>query len=195
MEFVFILLLFFVFVPIMCHYESSKRKKKNEKISEAVDKYLSGISNTFSDITYTLTVPSEQKKIDRANIDWENFKLSIFLTGYENGKTAEEIVQEHLEYSWNEKAKNAIKILNLSQSEVISTCVNLYYCGKILKKDEKHQNSSYLNEILYNNDESLRISLQQLLIPKNEWVLYGSRVLHMHNLIGRGYYDLFIRDE
>ena len=194
MGFIFTALFFLVFIPIMCYYDSSKRKKKNEKISEAVDKYLGDISETFSDITYKLTTSAEQKSIDQAHWDWASFKMDIFICGYEKGKTPEEIILDRLEHPYHGDMKKAVEILNLSKYSIVKTCTILYYSGIILKWDKEHQNSTFINEHWYDMEEGLRVALKELSIPKDEWIAYGSKVLHMHDLVEKRYYDFYIRD-
>ena len=193
-DFVMILIFILVVLPIMAYYHASKKKRKNEKISEAVDKYLSDVSDSFSDITYSLTTSSEQKMIDRAKRDLRCFKTNIFISSYDNKMTAEEFVMDRLEHPYDGDVKKAIEILNLDESYIIKSCVILYYCGNILRWDEKHQNPSSLNELWYDQKEGLRVSLRELSIPKEEWIAYGSKVLHMHDLLEKYYYDFYIRD-
>ena len=193
-DFVIILIFILVVLPIMAYYHASNEKRKNEKISEAVDKYLSDVSDSFSDITYSLTASSEQKMMDRAKRDLRYFKTNIFISSYDNKMTAEEFVMDRLEHPYDGDVKKAIEILNLDESYIIKSCVILYYCGNVLRWDKEHRNSTYMNEHWYDMEEGLRIALKELSIPKEEWIAYGSKVLHMHDLLEKYYYDFYIRD-
>ena len=193
-DFVIILIFILVVLPIMAYYHASNKKRKNEKISEAVDKYLSDVSDSFSDITYSLTASSEQKMMDRAKRDLESFKTSIFISSYDKKMTAEEIVLDRLEHPYDGDVKKAIEVLNLNEAYVIKTCITLFYCGIILSWDKEHRNSTYMNEHWYDMKEGLRVALKELSIPKDEWISYGSKVLHMHDLVEKRYYDFYIRD-
>lgn len=108
--------------------------------------------------------------------------------------TAEEIVLDRLEHPYDGDVKKAIEVLNLNEAYVIKTCITLFYCGIILKWDKEHQNSTYMNEHWYDTEEGLRVALKELSIPKDEWISYGSKVLHMHDLLEKRYYDFYIRD-